>query len=470
MSDLLSRFRLGNLAGLQFGGKRDLYEVLGYKRQLGFDDFWAKYQRQDIAKRVVNAPATATWRNPPDIKSEIPGFTEAWDKITSKHRIWGQISKVDRISGIGNYAVLLLGLSDVRKKEDLINEVRNKEGIELLYLQTYLQKFAEVAEFDRDPTSPRFGLPLMYKLTVRDPVASIAGVPQIGTKNAQNTQIGEQELTVHYSRVLHVAENTLDNDILGTPRLEPVFNLFDDLLKVVGGTAETFWLIANRGMQMDIDKDTELSSEDAANLSDEADEFQHQLRRIIRTRGVKIDTLGSDSPDPKNTFDMLISAVSGATGIPKRILTGSEIGQLASDQDRANWADLIRERRTIHAEPNILLPLFTTLAGVGLLPDFEPHQLEFEWSQTFQLTPLEGAQMMAQQGRAAINLSKQLSEKNPVTTREEARIMLSLPLEPEDGELPESVEFTEEEPAFEEDVVETPEEEAEDEGRPPQDN
>ena len=51
---------------------------------------------------------------------------------------------------------------------------------------------------------------------------------------------------VHASRVLHVAEDCLDDDVYGIPRLKPVFDRLDDLLKVVGGSAEFFLRGASR--------------------------------------------------------------------------------------------------------------------------------------------------------------------------------------------------------------------------------
>ena len=57
-------------------------------------------------------------------------------------------------------------------------------------------------------------------------------------------------------------------------------------------------------MQIDVDKDMELNSDDADDLTEEVDEYQHGMRRFIRTRGITIENLGSDVADPKNTFDV----------------------------------------------------------------------------------------------------------------------------------------------------------------------
>jgi hypothetical protein len=240
---------------------------------------------------------------------------------------------------------------------------------------------------------------------------------------------------VHYTRIVHLAEDTLDSPMYGAPRLLSVFNLLDDLAKVVGGSAEAFWLIANRGMQADIDKEMELDASDAENLQVELEEYQHQLRRFIRTRGVKITELGSQAPAPKETFGMLIDLIAATTGIPQRILMGSEAGALASAQDRANWAERITERRDNFALPMVLRPFVDSLVNCGVLPEYT--KLRVDWPEAFIQNPLEKSQTSAQQARSIVNLSRQADGGFPLVTREEARIVLNLPPQPLEGTIPE---------------------------------
>lgn len=55
-SVLGTRRWLSNKLGLAFGGERDYYEVLGYNRNPDVVDFMARYDRQDIAGRIVDLP------------------------------------------------------------------------------------------------------------------------------------------------------------------------------------------------------------------------------------------------------------------------------------------------------------------------------------------------------------------------------------------------------------------------------
>ena len=53
-------------------------------------------------------------------------------------------------------------------------------------------------------------------------------------------------------------------------------------------------------------------------------------RRVIRTQGMELNTLGGAVANPQGPLDVIIKLVSVASGIPIRILTGSERGELAS--------------------------------------------------------------------------------------------------------------------------------------------
>ena len=129
---------------------------------------------------------------------------------------------------------------------------------------------------------------------------------------------------------------------------------------------------------------------------------------------------------------MIVNLISGTTGIPTRILLGSEAGQLASEQDRANWAERIDERRTLFCGPRILEPLADRFQEMGVLSE---GTVEFEWPPAFIQNPLEIGQTQAQTARAIGNISRQTGNKAPMqlTSRLEARELLGF-----EGDLDES--------------------------------
>jgi uncharacterized protein len=442
MNAWFQRVRLW-LSGMQYNGARDMYAVLGYTRFLQQHDYVARYIRQDITQRIINQPVYSTWADAPQIIAD-PEFQAAWHEMTnptlSGINVWQQIIRLDKLAGLGQFAVLLFGFEG--QGEDLSQPVRpprrlngngngsygngNGAGRKLLYLQPYAEAAVRVRKYDEDRSSPRFGLPLSYN------IAPGRFRPEMRTGNAGFTytsEAGRGMFEAHYTRVLHVAEGLLEDPVYGRSRLEVVTNLLDDMLKICGGSAEAFWLLANRGMQVDVDKEMDLSPEDAMNLQQEVEDYQHEIRRFIRTRGVKLNPLASKMTDPQGPFNVCLSLLSAATGIPQSILTGSARGEQVSQQDRAAWSERIAERVAEYAEPCILAPFIRTCVNGGVLP--EPKQLEISWPEAFKLSPLERSQTSAQMARSAANLGKSqkfaqdTGNKKPLFTDQEARRMVS---------------------------------------------
>jgi hypothetical protein len=406
--------------GTMFGGARDLYATFGYKREPRFDDFLFKYMRQDIARTIVNAPCDAIWSDPPSIQAD-PTFNLAWQQLLANHNIWHVLNNADRLAGIGAFSIVLLGFDDAKPLSQPVQPIvsgATKKGRALLYMQAYMQGSVRISSYVTNSSDPRFGLPLMYhvKPSSQDFVTATAMASgQSGSGTGAAPMAGGSSVAptlgafdVHWSRVIHIADNTLENGVYGMSRLYACYNLLDDMLKVAGGSAETYWLTANRGMQADVDKEMELDPADAANLEKEIDEYQHDLRRVIRTRGVTMKDLGSQVANPTGPFEVLLSLLAAATRIPKRILIGSEAGQLASTQDRANWATLIGERQVGYAAPVIVLPLIARLVYAGVLPP--ANDFIVTWPDAFKLSPLERGQTSAQMARSAANLQKMISD------------------------------------------------------------
>lgn len=398
MSSLLSRMvEFWRSGGSLYGGNRNLYGVFGWNRSPTFGDYLYKYRRQNIAKRIVNAPADALWADPPLVQGDA-AFNAAWEDLLSHIPVFANFQRVDKLARIGRYSVLLVGYDDGASLE---TPVRMSPGRRILYMQPYSEESAKVHSFVGKITDPRFGQPEFYEITPGKSDRS-EGLTGISVDKALLGGV----VKVHHSRVLHVAEGALESQVYGIPALEAVYNDLDDLQKVTGGAAELFWLAGNRGLHINIDKEMELDPEDEESLSDELEEYQHELRRTIRTRGVEVNPLGSEVADPRGVFNMQISIIAATTGIPQRMLTGSEAGQLASQQDRANWAQRLAERISEFGGPVMLLPFLRMQVHAGVLPP--PTTMKITWPDAFKMNPLERAQTSAQMARSAANLSKTL--------------------------------------------------------------
>lgn len=360
------RDRLSQWLGYTHGGKRDLYTVFGWERDLTIEGFVAMYRRNPIAFRVVNAFPEATWTENPTIRDEAGSspdetsdeyseFCKSIDDMFSQRTVSRVLERADRMSGQGRFSIIVVGLRDGKELHEPL-ELPKDEGavkkLDLLYLQPYGEPNVVVSDYDRDPHSERFGLPLFYTVNQSSSTILSAGMPTLSFR-------------VHQSRVIHIAERIEDSTVMGIPRLMPVFNHLTDLEKTIGASAETFWICANRGMAVWADKDANLDEDAIQAVKDQMEDFTNQLRRTVVGSGMTAQVLGSDSPDPEPLVDKILQMISGGSGVPMRIMTGSESGHKASTQDEGNWAKRIDERRENFATPSVLTPLVDLMIKTG---------------------------------------------------------------------------------------------------------
>lgn len=373
-SVLVERSRLAASLGKQFDGDRDLYKVLGYPKAIDFNAYLGAYKRGGIAKLIINRPAADTWRTQAALHDgdAIDGtdFLKQWQTLVKKRRVWSALAQVDRLAGIGRFGVLLFGFAGEGKLKDPVQPGSLAGPQSLLYLRAFHEGDVTVERLDEKANSERFGLPETYSIRVSDH----------GTER------------VHWSRVLHVAEDSTD-DVYGVPRLEAVYNYLEDLVKIIGGGAEATWKLMRKGFGLDVKPEYDMPADVEDDMQEQIEEMEHGLRRFMLTRGVTPFDLGSEVVDPTGLFNALIALIAGTTGIPQRRMLGSERGELASSQDEANWASIIEARREHFAEPGILRPFIDRLIWTGVLPAPASGEYSVKWETLFTLTEGEEAKI-----------------------------------------------------------------------------
>ncbi len=353
-SELVQRMAFAARLGLQYDGDRDLYSALGYPTDIHLDDYVAKYRRLDIANAIIKRPVNATWKGPIQVlettKSEDTQFERAFQELSETLGLKSKFKRADRLTGLSHYGVMLLGLDDVQTSTDFINPV--KEGKrKLLYVKPFGEANATISSYVTDAKNPRYGLPLTYGITVT---------------NTDGTN--SQTIQVHYSRVIHIVDDPDENEYSGNPRLEVIYNRLMDLEKLVGGSSEMYWRNARPGYTGKVDPNFQMSLTDREALKTQVDEFEHNLRRIFINEGIDLQALTQAIHDPEKHVDVQLMMISAVTNIPKRILTGSERGELASTQDRDEWASYIQDRRDDFAEVCIVRPFINACIKYGVLP------------------------------------------------------------------------------------------------------
>lgn len=414
--------------------RRNLNKECGYPetQELTPDMYRTLYDRESIATRVVQVEAKETWQVTPEVyededSEENTPFEEAWDSLSRQlvteswyqdeesSPVWEHLQRVDILSGIGHFGVLLMGFDDGAElqfpapncppdgnvkdvtgqdfdiKGDLNAQPidtaygspiasglgtdaqyfnsynpgqtpRHREGeaIKLIFLRAFDESLVQIVQYEASIINPRFGKPIMYLITLNDPREQHSGV---GLPLAT--------VRVHWSRVIHVADNLGSSEIFGVPRMRPVYNRLLDLAKLYGGSAEMYWRAAFPGLS--IETHPQLGGDviiDQTAMRDMMDNYWNKLDRGLQLTGMTAKSLAPQVSDPTPHIDAQITAICIEKAVPKRILMGSEQGVLAADQDSETWnKKRIPGRRKKYVTPKIIVPLVDRLIMVGVLPE-----------------------------------------------------------------------------------------------------
>lgn len=342
--------------------RRNISDECGYPSEITLDDYQEYYKRHPIANRVVKVMPKECWRVQPSVvetedKDQETPFEKAWNELSSSlrnsqfyaeetaHAAWEYLQRVDTLSGIGRYGILLLGIADGKT---LDQEVSPSSSNRLVYLRALSESSAQVKLTETDTSSPRYGKPLSYTVNL-------------------DTSVGSVE--VHWTRVIHVADNLGDTDDYGTPRMEPVFNNLYDLQKLYGGSAEMYWKGAFFGLSFETHPILGVVPEfDDDSLRDTMEDYMNGLQRYLALNGMSAKSLSPQVVDPSKQIEVQIQAICVQLDIPQRVFLGSERGELASSQDSTAWNGRVASRQQLHVTPRIIVPFVSRLITLGILP------------------------------------------------------------------------------------------------------
>jgi len=383
LSVLTNRLALSQNLGLSHNGDRDLYNSLGYPKEVKSEDLIARWGRQGIARALVDRPVKKTWQGPialiePEQEQET-ALQKEFDTLNDELGLKEKLLRVDRLAQLGSFSILLLGFDD-SSQENWPQPVSSGNR-KLLYVRPISRRNVEIDTYETDFSNPRYGKPRIYRITLNHPNATGNDISRTKT------------LKVHYSRLIHIAFDLLEDDIEGNPVMEAAYNRLMDLEKLVGGSAEMFWRGARPGYFGNSNPDYKIDEATEEKLMDQLDEYENNLRRFLVAEGVDLQSLAQQIADPKGHVETQIMMISAVTNIPARILIGSERGQLASSQDEANFKEYISIRRTEEVEPLIFRPLIDRLIEVGVLTKPINPDLGYsvQWSDLFSLGEKEKA-------------------------------------------------------------------------------
>lgn len=404
MSLLNFRALLAKLAGQTFGGKRDYYDTLEYPENLSYRDYYKMYARHDIATAVIEKPVKWTWKNKPsiseiDTKDNETEFEKDLAKILKNEEImfFNKIKRADILSRVGRYSVIFIGVADGEEVGNDINTSAISSSEDIMYLSVFSEGSAKIKELENDPKNKRFGKPKKYEIDFSN------------SELFKDFSMGKtKKVQVHHSRIIHLSEGLLENEVLGTPALKCIYNQLINLLKVVGAGAEGYWKNVDGWLHGNVKDDYDITGQ-KDEIEEQMLEAVNGLRKHLITQGMDFKSLNIDVKDPKGFFDVIVTLISAATGIPKRILLGSERGELASSQDETSFINDINDRQTNYIIPFVLRQIINRFIEIGVVSE-PKNDYEIEFEELFELDDKEKSEIAKNYGQAVKSYSNGNSE------------------------------------------------------------
>ena len=391
---------------MALSSKHDHYVDFGWPEDVTFEHLKKMYDRNDLAKAAVKKTTEKTFQNLPRI---LYGETESGDIEDAFNRlgVWDKLADTDEYAQVGGYAGIVLRIADDKPfSEPVDGSVSLDDLVEIIPAWSEQLK---VSEWHLDETD-----------------ADTYGKPKTFTYNeaAITRQGANRNVVVHPDRVF-IWSST--GDVHAPSALLSGYNNLLDMEKISGAGGEGFWKTAAARLNIEIDKDTDFKAfKQAVEATDTSKTFQEILDEKAKkvnsgfdssyiSQGMKVGTFSVNLPQPKEFFDIPLSAFAAGRSMPTKILIGMQTGERASTEDAQEWNNTIMSRRNRWTIP-ALRGILQRLEAFGMIRV----GWDIEWDDLTDDTPqakLDRADKMAD-----INTKQSNSDNQPVFTGEEIRI------------------------------------------------
>jgi hypothetical protein len=369
------------------------------------EQYQKMYDRVSIARRVVQVHPEETWSVYPELyeveDERVTAFERQWNAFVRQTNCWHYLHRVDEQSGIGQFGVLLIGLDDGLKLDqpakgiDKNGKKVGKSPKKVTFLRPFPQRLVKIKTYDTNVNSPRFTQPLMYNITLSDPNAEPSDVDD------ETPTPGTSDVDVHWTRILHIADNRESSDTHGTPRLKSVYNDILDLRKVKGSSAEMFYKGGFPGLSFEALPEVAITGIlDKESLKKEIAAYSAGLQRYMRLVGMTAKSLAPQVADPSNHLVGLLQLICAAIKVPLRVFMGSEAGHLASQQDSVTWNRRLQGRQSQYINPMIIDPFVRRLMLLDVLPEVDSYIIQ--WRDLNNLSDTDKAKVSLQKAQAIL--------------------------------------------------------------------
>ena len=399
-------------------GQPTVWDAVNYpsEEEFEFDSYYIRYVRQAEARAIIDKPVNDTWQSAPithdkanpDTDEHQTQFEKAVAEFMSgehtRRKPLHRFNVLDRLARLGEYSILVLGFSDGRDLSTPVGGVEDGTDPEfnglddLMYIATFAQDRIISMTTETDMTSERFRLPLTFEVITEDPSED--------PEEVSNSDYESQK--IHWTRVIHVPEGTLEDDLRGTPALKPVFHELLNIDKIKAASAEGYWRSGYQGFVVSPPRDENgqlMAFEDGGDgVAEEIRKFLNNFEREISTTG-NITSLDSDISDPTPHLEANYQSIAAAEDIPKSILTGEEMANTGNAENVRQWHQKIGQRRNNHADTVIYTPTIQRLIDVGVFPEPEGDGFENEWLPLDEMSEREEVELQKLMSEALSNMS-----------------------------------------------------------------
>jgi hypothetical protein len=381
---------------------RSRYDAFGWEKDPDEEEYAALYLRNPFAAGIIDKPAQLAWRNAPtvtdsDDDTEDTAFTESVQKLARNHNAWTYATRVHRIAGVGEFALLFVDFDDVGDDMSALADEPDLSNPSLDDIRGFrvVPQFA-VDEIDYgDFGSERWGEPEHYHVDWTEDLDD----------DTEDTTGGAR---IHHSRVVEVpSKPPTMGEFSSRPRMEPLLNPLYDIEKAMGSAAEVAYRGADKGLHINFDPsevDPNAVTGDSG-LKNNISEWYHGLQPTLNTVGGEVNDLGGEIPDPSPVLDSELTAISAATGFSKQFIEGAAAGEIASSETNLR-EDLgeVAERQEQYVTPYIVRRLIQTLVDAGILPTPRDGDYRVTWPDLFQMSAEETATVEQKRSQTAKNL------------------------------------------------------------------
>lgn len=389
------------LAAVMADQKHDHNHDFGFPDQLTFQQLYEMWDRNSLAQAGVSRIASTIWRDDPGLHVSEDTHTETpIERSVREHfegrRLWSKLADAYQRSLVGDFSLAILRVADGRQWDQPVGRVSGIKGVWDIIPAWESQ--VDVANWDQDPMSERYGLPAMYQFNET----------QVDDGKSRGAV---RSLNIHPDRVLVMSST---GDTFGRSVLRAGFNDLITYAKVIGAGGEGFWKAARSSLSLEVQPEARLADLAAA-LGVDVSELPEKIDAVVADwaagydkslmlQGIKAQAMGVTLPaNPDQYAAGPRQGFAASLDCPDKVLIGNQTGERASTEDLKLWNATCASRRNREVMP-VLRDMVQRFERWGVLP---ASGWVVQWSDLTEPTgadKLAGAKTMAEINAASLGL------------------------------------------------------------------